>query len=167
MSATTTKTRTRKPAASKPAPAVDPAVVAAAAYTALAKVGGKEANRDDLAAGATHAVRLAIAGQIDGEEFETYIAADLSVGHDSTRASSTGPKQGELIAVILGKLNTATRDKILRELPEEFAANDNQLPAVDTTAVDAVDSMLKRLRAKKTQNVRGSVSCSYRLGVGE
>ncbi len=138
-------------------------VVSAIAWHALLKTADKEAVRDDLEAGETHRIDLAVSGSIDGESFEQSISAILSVGHDSQRASSATPDVNCIVAAILAKLNTATREAILRDLPEQFAAAGCTLPDVPAGITEAATAMLVRLRAKKTTNVRGSVSCKYRL----
>lgn len=67
------------------------------------------------------------------------------------------------MANILAKLNPATRAKILRELPENFAEAGGKLPVVSEELVEAVAAMLKRLRAKITVTSRGPVRCEYRV----
>ncbi len=66
----------------------------------------------------------------------------LAVGENTEAASSVTPQPDQLLAYILGKLNTATREKLLRELPEEFVANGNDMPASHDSLVDAVHDML-------------------------
>ncbi len=85
----------------------------------------------------------------------------LTVGEDSVTASSVTPQTDELLAHILGKLNTATRDKLLRELPQEFAANGNEMPKADESLIDAVHDMLQKLRRKVTRPRRGSVKGTF------
>lgn len=132
------------------------------AVAAALKTLDKEFDRDAIDGGESAHVSLSIVGVIDGDVvLDRKYEAALSVGHDSVRSSSATPNQAHLVAAILAKLNHQTRDKILRELPEEFAAAGNELPAVEDSAVKAADAMLKRLRAKKEQKVRGSVSCQY------
>ena len=138
----------------------------AAIFHALAKFSAKESEslRGDLVAGEGYAVSLQISATVNGGESEELAAhCSLSVGHDNTRASSTTPDVNHLVAAILAKLNAVTRQAILRDLPEEFAKNDNQLPNVGKSAIDEAAAMLVRLRAKKEQTVRGSVSCRYAI----
>jgi hypothetical protein len=143
-----------------PAPS---AVISAVAWHALLKTSDKEACRDDLIAGESHLVNLCVSGDVDGQAFAEQMRAVVSVGHDSTRASSATPDLGHLIGAILSKLNEATREAILRDLPEQYAAAGCQLPEVSQEIADKTDAMLKRLRAKRTINVRGSVSVKYCL----
>jgi hypothetical protein len=143
--------------------ATPPAIVSAVAWHALLKTADKETVRNDLAAGSAHSVNLTVCGDIDGEPFEQAISAILSVAHDSSRASSSTPALDHLIGSILAKLNARTRDAILRELPEQFAAAGCQLPEVPAEIAERTAVMLSRLRAKQSVPVRGSVSCRYRL----
>jgi len=131
----------------------------AAIMAAVSKVGGECFVRDDLPDGASHRVHVNIAARIEGQAdlYRQQFTADLSVGHASQRASSTGAPQEDVIAWILGHVNSATRESILAKLPEVYAANGEALPVSDHDAADAA-AMLKRLRAKSTQAVRGSVS---------
>ena len=64
---------------------------------------------------------------------------------------------------ILNKLNTATRQKLLRELPEAFAAAGNRLPEVSVELQEATRLLLRRLRAKVDQQVKAPVGCKYTL----
>jgi hypothetical protein len=140
------------------------ATLSAVAWHALQKTADKEAARDDLPPGSAHLVNFAILGDIDGERFEQSISATLTVGHDSTRATSSTPSADRVVASILAKLNERTREAILRDLPEDFAANGCSLPDVSPELAEKAAGMLVRLRAKKTVDVRGSISCKYRLG---
>lgn len=140
------------------------ATTRAAVFAALAKIAEKEGDRDQLVDGATHQVAIEILAKVDGVPFEANASAMLSVGHASTRASSTTPNVAHVLALVLGKLNAATRDKILSELPEDFERNGGLLPEVAETAIEAADNMLRRLRAKVQTTVRGSVSCKYAFG---
>lgn len=146
-------------------PAVQGNIASAAVWFALAKTADKEANRDDLPAGSAHDVRLRITGEVDGNPVDQSIAAILTVGHDSTRATSATPAVDRLIGSILAKLNTATREAVLRELPEQFEAAGCVLPEVPADVVEKTATMLKRLRAKQSQAVRGPVSVKYSLPV--
>jgi hypothetical protein len=127
-------------------------------FAALGKVTGENFQRDDLPDGASHKVALCIIARVDGGDlYRQEFSADVNVGHGSVRASSTGAPQADVIAWILGHVNAATRESILAKLPEVFEAAGGELPVSDRDA-EAAESMLKRLRAKKSQQVRGSVS---------
>jgi hypothetical protein len=140
-----------------------PVNVSSIAWHALAKVAAKEGSRDDLQPGSSHVCRLSVNGDIDGREFDESFEAILSVGHDTTKASSATPELPLLVANILAKLNAATRESVLRDLPEVFAANGGKLPAVDAAITGAAESMLQRLRAKSTVTARGAVTCKHSL----
>ncbi len=89
----------------------------------------------------------------------------LAVGEDTEAASSVTPQPDQLLAYVLGKLNTATREKLLRELPEEFVANGNDMPASDEGLVDAVHDMLAKLRRTVIRPRRGSVTGTFDVGL--
>lgn len=135
-------------------------------WTALGKTAAKEASRDELAAGASHELHLSIAGTIDGETVGQTVRATLTVGHDSLKASSSGPKPAEVIACVLDNLNEATREAILKRLPERFAAM-GQLPDVPASLVKAAERLLGQLRNAEQSTQRGPVACRYQLGTGD
>jgi hypothetical protein len=137
----------------------------AAVFAALGKVAEDEGDRDELADGAAHRFSLTISGDIDGHAFGQTFAGGLTVGHASNRASSTGPNQDHLLAYVLGKLNSATREKILRDTAAEFAAA-GELPAVADANITAARDFRASLRQKVTQHVRGSVRVEY-AAIGE
>ena len=85
----------------------------------------------------------------------------LAVGEDTEAASSVTPQPDQLLAFVLGKLNKATREKLLRELPEEFVANGNDMPESDDGLVDAVHDMLAKLRRTVVRPRRGSVTGTF------
>jgi hypothetical protein len=89
----------------------------------------------------------------------------LTVGEDTITASSVTPQPEQLLAHILGKLNAATRDKLLRELPEDFSANGNEMPQGEESLVEAVREMLTKLRRRVTRPRRGSVSGTFDMKV--
>jgi len=131
----------------------------AVALQAAAVVLAKECRRDDIPDGGAYKVRLQLAAQVnDGPVFLQAFDCDMTVGHESTRASSVNPQPAELLGLVLGKLNAATRETILRELPAEFAANGNAMPEVPKEIAEAAAGLLAKLRASKSQVVRGSVS---------
>jgi hypothetical protein len=173
--ATTTKARTAKKSTT---PAITPTTnpagerpnlveLRAAVFAALAKVAEGEGDRDEMADGGRHEFSLTVSGEIDGYEFGQSFAGHLSVGHASDRASSTGPNQDHLLAYVLSKLNTVTRDAIFRDTAAEFAAAGNELPAVDDAAMSAARDFRAGLRQKVTQHVRGSVHVEYVAQAGQ
>lgn len=132
------------------------------AWQALSYVAGKESDRDALQAGATHTVDLILAGRIDGRPIEALaISGRLNVGQDSVRASSSVPNCSQVLGWILGKLNQATREAVLRDLPAEFAGNGSSLPEVASGLVAQAEGLMAALRSTKQTAVRGSVKVEY------
>lgn len=145
------------------APQVNETLVSSAAWAALGYVAGKEGNRDALPAGSSMVVDLRIDGFIEGQPIEHSISGRLTVGRDSERASSTTPNLDQVLAWVLGKLNKATREAVLRDLPAEFEANGSAMPNVTVGAVVQVKTLLSKLRQTKQTPVRGSVKYEYVL----
>jgi hypothetical protein len=137
--------------------------LSACVWAAVGKIAEKESRRDDIADGASHDLELLIAARIDGEHvYQRHFRAGLQVGHESRRASNQNPPLGQLIGAILCKLNQATREAVLRDLADEFAAAGGQFAEVDATTAAAVDGMLAKMRAAMPQaTVRGSVSVKH------
>lgn len=133
----------------------------AAIWAAVGKVAEKENRRDDLPDGFTGKVEMYIAAKIAGSVYRQGFTADLSVGHASTRASSSLPNTGAIVGHILALLNEKTREAVLRDLPAVYASNAGELPEVPEEISAAADGLLAKLRATKSQAVRGSVSCKY------
>lgn len=146
-----------------PSSPVSQATLSAIAWHALLKTADKEAVRDNLTPATSHVVNLTVSGDVDGQAFERHIAGVLSVGSDSTRATSATPDLNRVVGSILAKLNERTRAAILRDLPEQFAEAGCELPEVSGAIAEETAVMLSRLRAKKSIAVRGSVSVKYRL----
>lgn len=136
--------------------------IIAATWFGLEKIAGKEADRSSLAVG-THALQLSIDGRVMDQPISLAIDGTLAVAPNSTRADSSGPSKALLVGWILAKLNTATREKILRELPELWAEHKETLPDLDQDLVAATSQLLKRMRAKKRITISGAVSPQYRL----
>jgi hypothetical protein len=86
------------------------------------------------------------------------VVGTLTVGHDGTTSATSTPSATELLALVLGKLNTVTRESILRELPAEFVAAGGRLPVAEPSLVEAADVLCKSLRQKIDQPRRGAVS---------
>ncbi len=132
-------------------------------FAAMEKVGAKQKKPDHLADGASHSVRMLIKGEVDGQLFEQSIVSIVSIGHRQEKSSSVNPQVAELIAYMLSKLNTATRERILADVPSEFRDNGQQLPELSKELVNAAKAMLKQLRETKTVTARGPVRCEYTL----
>lgn len=140
---------------------VNKLALAAAVWEAVGKIAGKESRRDDIPDGSAHKIELYLAAKIDGQIYRQGFTANLTVGHGSTRAASSLPNMGEVLGHVLAQLNGATREAVLAKLPEIYAANDGKLPEVPAEIAAAADGMLEKLRASKTQTVRGPVSVKY------
>jgi hypothetical protein len=135
--------------------------VTAACWAALEAVARKECRRDALVAGAEYDVALRVAGEVGTKPFACEAAARVVVNHDGVRVVSQAPPIAHLVAVFLGLLPRNQRERVLGELPEQFVAGDNRLPDVDAAFVEAAENLLKRLRARTQQQVRGAISTSY------
>ena len=90
----------------------------------------------------------------------------MVVNHDGVRLATQTPAISQLTAYLLGLLPRAKREKVLKTLPEMFAAADNRLPDVDAGLVEAAQKMLERLRSKVQQHVHGSISVAYNMDEG-
>jgi hypothetical protein len=130
-------------------------------WAAMEKIGKKELDSNMLAEGTSHTVSMNIKGTIDEQPFCETIESLVSIGHQQQKSSSINPQVAELIAWILGKLNRATRDRILIDLPQEFA--DNGMPESSPSLIDEVEHMLMQLRQMKTVMARGPIRCEYVL----
>lgn len=133
----------------------------AVCWAALEAVARKECRRDALLAGGEYDVALLVAGDVKAKTFTAEARAHLVVNHDGTRVVSQAPPPAHLVGYLLGMLPRAKRERMLRELPEAFAAADHRLPDVDANLVEAAQNLLERLRAKVQQQVRGAISTSY------
>jgi hypothetical protein len=133
----------------------------AVCWAALEAVARKECRRDALLAGGEYDVTLRVAGEVGTKPFACEAEAHVVVNQDGTRIVSHAPPAPHLAAYLLGLLPRAKRERVLRELPERFAAADNRLPDVDAELVEAAENLLGRLRAKVQQHVRGAISTSY------
>lgn len=155
-----TATLTQATVSSNPANKVSLANVV---FATAGKIIEKEMVRDEIVDGSNHKVELMIAARIDGQHvFSRQYEADFSVGHTSERASGQNPNVAKLLACVLSKLNTQTREALLRDLPQEFAANGGEFPPVDESISAAADGMLKQMRAAMPKTkVRGAISVKH------
>ncbi len=126
-----------------------------AALLALSKTLGDASDRDQINDGSAFHVSATISGQIDGYAFELPVDCSMTVGHESTRASSVNPKINEVVGLILSKLNGATREAVKRDVLTHFAET-NTVEASDEATKDAGE-FLSALRQQVSQTVRGSV----------
>lgn len=147
----------------KPAVIFNQAEADAVLWAALGKVAAKEARRDLLREECSYPVNVIVTGRVVDVDVRKSIRADLTVGSEQTRASSRGPDNTHLLACILGKLNQKTREKLCRDLPEDFLKAGESLPDVELSLHAMAKSLLSRLRSKQSTTVAGSVSCRYQL----
>lgn len=127
----------------------------AAVLTTLGKLSDKWAERDELTDGASYDITGTVAGTIDGHAFSMPIDCTLTVGHESVKASSVTPKQTNIVAAILAKLNTATRTKIVQDLLDEYRETHDV--AASEHMVEMADMLLSGLREAKQVTQRGAV----------
>ncbi len=146
-----------------PQPLTGMSTLAHVVWAALEKIGHKQMRPKELEQGSCHEVNLEIRGTVDEQPFQQKVHSILSVGYEKQKATSVIPQAPELIAYILGKLNPATRNRILSDLPDEFGANENSLPVANPVLVDEVSKMLKRLRREKQVKARGPIRCEFTL----
>ena len=116
---------------------------------------GRTADRDALPSG-DHEIDMTLR-----------VTGTLHVGADSVTAKTCTPDQSDLLAAILAKLNTVTREQILRELPEEFAGAGNRFQVPNPAIARDVKRMLQRLRRKVAQPRRGDVKADLDVAVVE
>ena len=131
-------------------------------WAAMEKVGKKELNSNMLDEGTSHTVSMQIEGTIDEQPFSETIESLVSIGFQQQKTSSVNPQVAELIAWILSKLNRATRNRILSDLPEEFEEQ-GDMPESSSMLLDEVNHMLLQLRRTKTVTARGPIRCEYVL----
>lgn len=121
----------------------------------LSKFADKFADRDELVDGQAYKLVADVSGSINDVPFSLPVEATLTVGHESVRASSTTPKTNCVIAAILGKLNAATRAKVVQDVLDEYRETQNV--TADPHMVELVDAFLAGLRQIKQESVRGAV----------
>lgn len=131
-------------------------------WAAMEKVGKKELDSDQLEEGTSHTVSMHIEGTIDEQPFSEIIESLVTIGYQQQKTSSVNPQVAELVAWILSKLNRATRNRILSDLPKEFEEQD-AMPKSSKVLVDEVNHMLLQLRQTKTVTARGPIRCEYVL----
>jgi len=132
-------------------------------WGALERVASKQKNPDDIGEGSRHIVNFDVQGLIDGHLFRQSVDSVVTVGHRQTRASSVTPGVPELLAYVLGKLNHATRQRILNDVPVDFASNDCVLPESDPGIVEQAKALLAALRSSRTVQVRAPFRCQFMM----
>lgn len=134
-----------------------------ALWTSLAYVAGKEADRDALADGSITLIDLTVSGSIDGLSVVKRISGQLTVGRSTEKSSSSTPNIDHIVGAILGKLNPATREAVIRDLPAEYAAGGQCLPELSVGLAVQAENLLAALRQTKRVVSRGAIRCDYAL----
>ena len=134
-----------------------------AVYAALAKVAKERLDRRALTEGGKYHLVIPVVATVGNMQFSEIVVADVRIGHDTPSSSSSGPKAEGVLARALAKLNSVTCEQFLREFPEEFARNGNQLPPCDAALVKATKQMLDRLRTKEPTTKAAPISVSYKV----
>lgn len=132
--------------------------LANAALIAIAKTADKWSDRDELADGAAYRVACDVTGTVNDVPFRLPIATTLTVGHEQMRASSVTPGVPNIIAAILGKLNTRTRESVVQQILDEYAASGDI--SCDDHMLEMVDIFLAGLRQQKMTVARGPVKAN-------
>jgi len=112
-------------------------------WAAMQKIGQKELDSGKLPQSTSHSVNLKIHGTIDGRPISESIESMVSIGESQTKSSSVNPQMPELVAWILGKLNSAG------------------MPDSNEMLVNESNDLLKKLRQTRTVNARASIRCQY------
>ncbi|NOX56522.1 MAG: hypothetical protein GXP27_19180 [Planctomycetes bacterium] len=132
------------------------AKVRAIALAALFYWARREQDRDSLDAGSETPVELTITGKVGRSSFAEQVKGRLQVGHDSTVASSRGPDDDHLLALVLANLSKKAVNKLTEELPAQFSAL-GELPPVDSALLSKAQRLRERLRTRTSTLRRGSV----------
>ena len=128
---------------------------------AASKIGVKESRRELLSVGA-YQVILRLSGTVDGLAFRGQkIEGRLAIAPDTERSSSFAAPQGDLVAYLLGQMPSTRRKAILAGLPDEFLAAGGKLPECDAELIEAAETLLERLRSRRTTTAAGAVSWSF------
>lgn len=132
------------------------AVLRSALWHAVAKIAGKEAQRDLLDAGDVYDVEGQVAAHVNGEPISVPISCQVAVNFDTEVSVSVAAPMEHLLALFLAEVPKTRRAKLLDDLPVEFSAA-GELPGADPELFNAAAGLLKSLRSRKIQPRRGSV----------
>jgi len=128
----------------------------ASLWAALSQFAGKQLKRDDLTDGSSTPIDLVVTGKVDRIPCNNVIAGQLLIGHPSSRASSSGVDQAELLAQFAQRLGPQQRQMFYELLTSHFATHQS-LPPGDAAVVSECKHLLKNLRFRKTSNVAPSL----------
>ena len=137
------------------------AEIPAACWAALRSMADKECRRDSLPGGENYNITLRISGEIATKPFAVEAEARVVVNEDVERLVSQAAPTPHLVAWLLMQMSRSERERIIRELPESFAANGGLLPDIDADLALVSEKLLERLRSKVQKQSRGAVSVSY------
>jgi hypothetical protein len=129
-------------------------------FGTLAKALEKAFDRRGLDDGDSHSVEADIVGKVDGIPFSTRLAADMTVGHASTRASSVTPDSAETLAYVLGLVAMAYGDAVVEDILDDLLSAykvNGKIPA-DPKYLGFVEILQSALRKEKQTSVAGAVS---------
>lgn len=127
----------------------------AAVLGQIGKISAKWFERDDLQDGASYEVVGTCHGTVNGHCFALPIDGTLTVGHESVSATSATPKQANIVAAILSKLNTVTREKVVQDLLSEY--RETQDIVASEHMVEMAEMLLAGIRSQKQIVKRGDV----------
>ncbi|MEW4566108.1 hypothetical protein AB1K70_26560 [Bremerella sp. JC770] len=123
---------------------------------ALSKFCSKQADRRQLEGGDQYDVDLAISGTIGNQKIEDACRGSLTVGHDTTKNSSSAIAPAKLVAYLVNvdPKNAKKRVEQLRQLAE--AGNLGEKITADQEAQAA--SLIKLFNQTEPKTAKGSVS---------
>jgi len=114
---------------------------------ALAKAKPADGARDQLAVG-THAF-----------DFVVRVVGSLKVGEDYSSTRSQAVPWKQLAVYLLGKVNAATRDKVVRDFLEAHRSSpDGKVRVADEAMVEAAEAAAAELLEVTTTTCRGKVT---------
>ena len=128
-----------------------------AVYHALAAHAAKERDRGQLIDGESYPLEISIEASCGAQAMVAEIVGDLTVGHATSSASSSGCDVAQVCAYMISQLPNAKQIQILDDLPARFELN-GQLPVVADDLIEAAARMHKRLRHRTTLEKKGQVS---------
>lgn len=125
-------------------------------WAAMAYVGKKENNVDQLTEGKAYDVDLTVKGSIDGHPVNQILAGQLTVGHGTQRVCGSVDYTA-VTAYLLGMLTSKQRRQVMAELPKML---ENEAPMPYTEMAEALLVACKETN-KKVTAVRGAVRFDY------
>jgi hypothetical protein len=130
--------------------------LAAVLWHALAYQAKKLAVRAELADGSRTPIDLESRGVVNGQAVHEQLCGHLTVGHESSVASSSAAPAVDVVAYLLAQLPEQRRNLELTRLPKLFAEHAG-VPSVDESIRDQSAALLKQLRTQETTSRAGAV----------